>query len=180
MKLGLRRGTVALEPHQPEWERIAAETAEKLRNLLKDTAVDVQHIGSTAIRGICAKPIIDIVVGVTDFQKVLAKNRLLAENGFIFRAQDLPEQYLYVCGGADDRTHHIHVVRYGSDAWNDYINMRDYLNCHKADAEAYAALKTALAAQYPDDRETYTAEKSTLIQEILAKAKRWRSEQPDR
>ena len=52
MKPGLRRGTVVLVPHQPEWERIAAETAAKLRDILKDTAVDVQHVGSTAIRDI--------------------------------------------------------------------------------------------------------------------------------
>ena len=180
MKPGLRRGTVVLVPHQPEWERIAAETAAKLRDILKDTAVDVQHVGSTAIRDICAKPIIDIVVGVTDFQQLLAKNPVLEENGFIFRAQDLPEQYLYVCGGTDDRTHHIHAVLHGSEPWQNYLNMRDYLNCHSADAKAYAALKIALASQYPDDRVRYTAEKHALIQEILAKAKRWRSEQPDR
>ena len=174
MRVGLRRGTVAVVPHDRGWEMLAEQTNAKLRGILKNAAVDVQHIGSTAIRGICAKPIIDIAVGVSDFQQVLARNSVLAENGFIFRNQDFPGQLLYVCGGTDVRTHHIHVVLYGSDQWNDYINMRDYLNCHAEDAQAYEALKLLLAKQYPDDRAAYTEHKSALIQEILEKAKRWR------
>lgn len=178
--IGLRRGTVSVVPHNDEWEILAEQTAVKLRDILKDAAVDVQHIGSTAIRGICAKPIIDIAVGVTDFARILALNPVLAENGFLFRNQDLPGQYLYVCGGTDDRTHHIHAVLYGSEAWENYLNMRDYLNCHAEDAQAYSARKMSLAAQYPDDRAAYTAMKSAMIQEILKKAKAWRQSQPDR
>lgn len=170
MKLGLRRGTVALEPHSSEWERIAQQTIRVLREILQDAAVDIQHIGSTAIRGICAKPIIDIVIGTADFDAVSAKNAALAENGFIFRGQDLPEQYLYVCGENEIRTHHIHVVQYGSVAWNNYINLRDYLNTHPDDAKAYSDWKQSLAKQFPNDRETYTAMKSGMIQEILSKA----------
>ena len=62
--LGLKRGTVALAPHEDGWDRMAAETIRLLKELLGSTAVDIQHIGSTAIAGICAKPIIDIAVGV--------------------------------------------------------------------------------------------------------------------
>lgn len=174
METGLRRGTVKVVPHDPEWERIAQQTIAKLREILQDAAVDMQHIGSTAIRGICAKPIIDIVIGVSDFDAVPAKNDALAAAGFIFRGSDQPEQSLYVWGEGEIRTHHIHVVIYGSEAWHNYINLRDYLNAHPDDARAYSALKTALAEQYPDDRETYTAMKSDMIREMLEKAKQWR------
>ena len=177
MSLGLRRGTVFVEPHNTEWEVNAAETISKLHSILQDVLVDAQHIGSTAIKEIFAKPIIDIVAGVSDFDELLSKNSILEENGFIFRGQDHPRQYLYVCGENDIRTHHIHAVLYDSEEWNNYVDMRDYLNCHKEDAEAYSKLKESLAKQYSDDRETYTALKSDLIGEILSKARCWRKDQ---
>ena len=174
MELGLRRGTVVVEPHNTEWEVIAQQTIAMLRDILGNTIVDVQHIGSTSIKNICAKPIIDIVVGVRTYSDILEQNDILEKNGFIFRGQDVPEQYLYVCGDENTRTHHIHAVIYGSEPWNNYINMRDYLNCHKADAQAYSELKENLAEQYTDDRNAYTELKSGLIAEILEKARKWR------
>ena len=171
MGLGLLRGTVALEPHDPEWEIIAQQTITKLREILQDCAADIQHIGSTAIREIAAKPTIDIVIGVPALPDILAKNDVLAENGFLFRGSDQPEQYLYVCGDQDSRTHHIHAVQYGSEQWENYLYLRDYLNSHPDAAQAYSALKSALAAQYPADRAAYTAHKSSMIREILAKAR---------
>ena len=176
MELGLRRGTVAVEPHDPEWEVSARQTIELLKDILGDTSTDIQHIGSTAVKSICAKPIIDIAVGVAVLDDILEYNSILEENGFIFRGHDLPGQYLYVCGGSDFRTHHIHIVVHDSKEWNNYVNMRDYLNSHEADAAAYSVLKESLAEQYPDDRETYTAMKSDLINDILRKAEAWRME----
>lgn len=174
MSLGLRRGTVLVEPHNTKWEVNAAETISKLHSILQDVLVDAQHIGSTAIKGICAKPIIDIAVGVSDFDELMSKNSILEENGFIFRGQDHPQQYLYICGECDIRTHHIHAVIYDSEEWNNYVNMRDYLNCHLEDAKAYSKLKELLAKKYPEDRETYTVSKSELIGEIIDKAHCWR------
>ena len=179
LKLGLRRGTVAVEPHNSEWETVAQQTVARLREILQNVAIDVQHIGSTAVRGICAKPIIDIIVGVSRFDEILALNGVLEENGFIFRGQDHPGQYLYVCGGDDLRTHHIHAVIHDSEAWKDYVDMRDYLNCHSDDTQVYSELKESLAKRYPADRETYTAMKSELVREILTKAHRWRESMKD-
>ena len=71
MSLGLKRGTVQLEPHDKQWDEAAIQTIKKLKSILGDDAVDIQHIGSTAIPAIKAKPIIDIVVGVTDFEKIM-------------------------------------------------------------------------------------------------------------
>ena len=176
MGLGLRRGTVSVETHRYEWETIASETIDRLRDILPDVLIDAQHIGSTAVRDICAKPIIDIVLGVSGFDALLSKNSILENNGFIFRGSDHPGQFLYVCGEGDFRTHHIHAVIHGSEAWNDYVDMRDYLNCHKEDAKAYSELKELLARQFPEDRETYTDMKSGLIGDILSKARSWRSD----
>ena len=174
MSLGLKRGTVAVEAHKSEWEISAKKCIEDLKKILGDLALDVQHVGSTAIKSICAKPIIDIAIAVSDFDSILSMNKKLEENGFIFRGQDIPGQYLYVCGDEDTRTHHIHVVIHDSNEWNNYINMRDYLNTHEDDARAYSELKESLAKKYPDDRKTYTEKKSDLINEILNKANHWR------
>lgn len=173
MGLGLKRGMVAVEPHRTEWEIAAKQCIGKLNEILQDVALDIQHVGSTAIKNICAKPIIDIAVAVSDFDAILSMNKKLEENGFIFRGQDIPGQYLYVCGDEDTRTHHIHVVIHGSKEWNNYINMRDYLNTHEDDARAYSELKETLAKKYPDDRKTYTEKKSDLINEILSKAEEY-------
>lgn len=127
MQVGLKRGTVAVEPHRLEWETAAQEIIVKLKRILKDDMIDAQHIGSTAIKNICAKPIVDIVVG------------------------DLENNI---------RTHYIHAVIWGQEAWNDYINMRDYLNTHEKEAKEYSELKERLAKKYPEDRIDYTNGKS--------------------
>lgn len=71
MTLGLKRGTVQLEPHDKQWDEIAVQTIKILKAILGDDVIDIQHIGSTVIPAIKAKPIIDIVVGVTDFDRII-------------------------------------------------------------------------------------------------------------
>ena len=87
--LGLRRGTVALYPHETEWEAEAARTIAALRDILGDAASDIQHVGSTAIRSIMAKPIVDIAVEADDFDRVLEKREPLERAGFYYRPGSL-------------------------------------------------------------------------------------------
>ena len=128
--LGLKRGTVELIPHQTVWEEDAAKTILLLKSILNDAAIDIQHVGSTAIKNICAKPIIDIAVGVNSFNSIKPYIGLLEENGIIFRKEDVERQLLFVIGDfeKDIRTHYIHFVEWDSAEWNNYINFRDYLN----------------------------------------------------
>lgn len=176
VSIGLKRGTVTVQPHRIEWDIAAQEAISRLKNILKDDVVDVQHIGSTSVKSICAKPIIDIVVGVESFDRIMIHNKELMTNGIIYRREDYLGQHLYVCGDVakDIQTHFIHVVIWGQKAWNDYINMRNYLNSHKEKAKEYSDLKERLASAYPEDRQLYTAGKSTLIENILRSAKEWR------
>lgn len=175
MSLGLQRGYVSLESHSIEWETSALVMIETLKNNLKNVLVDAQHVGSTSIKSIPAKPIIDIVVGVSDFEKLMNCNDILLEHGIVYRGQDQPDQHLYVCGDfqREIRTHHIHAVIYGGKAWTDYLNMRDYLNTHEDEAMEYSRLKEELANQYPNDREAYTNGKHDFIVNILKKAEEW-------
>lgn len=175
MPIGLKRGCVALLPHDPDWEAQAQETVRLLKEVLGADAVDIQHVGSTSIRGIYAKPILDISVGCQDFAAILAHNDALREKGVVFRRQTETE-LLYVCGdfARDTRTHHIHVVRYGGCEWNDYLNFRDYLNSHDDDAQAYSRLKQELLKEFAQNREGYTAAKAPFIDRVLQAARIWR------
>ncbi|MEE3451193.1 MAG: GrpB family protein [Acutalibacteraceae bacterium] len=168
MSIGLKRGTVLLEDHQPEWDISAQQTIRTIKSILQENAVDICHVGSTSIKSIPAKPIIDIAAGVIDLDAVLAKKEELAEKNIIFRFEERPEHLLFVCGDFenDSRTHHIHVVLYNSKEWNDYINFSDYLNQNENAAQEYAALKKELAKKYPNDRIAYTNGKSRFIQKI--------------
>lgn len=178
MILGLKRGTVELLPHDAAWEENAAQIIEKLKTVLGTTARDIQHIGSTAIRSVCAKPIIDLVIGVDGFEDILEKKNILERIGVIYRGQDHPGQHLFVMGdfSADTRTHHIHVVLFGGEIWENYINFRDYLNAAPEKAAAYNALKQELLQDHANDRGGYTGGKQVLIDRLLLEAKAWRAE----
>ena len=176
MELGLKRGTVELQPHQKSWEENADQTISVLKRVLGSAAVDIQHIGSTAIKGICAKPIIDLVIGVHAFEDILSMTSALEEIGVIYRGQDHPGQHLFVMGDfeADTRTHHIHVVIFESAEWVNYLNFRDYLNTHPEKAYEYDVLKRDLVERYSLDRGKYTSGKQTFIDRFLKEAKIWR------
>lgn len=146
-----------------------------LRSALKDDAADIQHVGSTAIKGIHAKPIIDIAVGMRDFSLVPDYIPVLESLGIHYRKQDVQEQHLFVMGEGDIRTHHIHFVEWNDAAWNNYVNFRDYLNAFPEKALEYDALKQRLAAENQNDRGSYTGGKQTLINQLLWEAKLWRS-----
>lgn len=178
MEIGLRRGTVVVEPHKIEWEIAAQKIISNLKDILKDDIIDVQHIGSTAIKSICAKPIVDIVVGVSSFDRIIKHNDDLMKNGIVYHKQYPLNQYLYVVGDLEKNihTHYIHVVIWGKEAWNNYINMRDYLNTHEKEAKEYSNLKELLAQKYPENRIAYTNGKSTFIEKILLLANKWREQ----
>ena len=175
----MKRGTVYLEPHQEAWERASEETISTLKSILGSIAPDIQHIGSTSIRTISAKPIIDIAVAVNDYELILSKRDVLEKADIVFRFDERPDQLLFVMGDfeKDTRSHHVHVVLYGSDEWNNYINFRDYLNSSIEAANEYEAVKIRLAEQYPDDRIAYTDGKQEVINKLLEEARVWKRKQ---
>ena len=169
MSLGLKRGIVQLEPHDNNWDKIAHQTINTLYSILGCDVVDIQHIGSTSIQMIKAKPIIDIVVGVIDFNKVLSHNEQLQQEGIFYRGIDLNQQMLYVMGNIDEdiRTHHIHIVKWNENEWKDYVYFRDYLNKNNDIALQYQKLKEELESKYANDRCAYTSGKKDFIDMIL-------------
>lgn len=172
--IGLKRGTVELEPHQKEWDKNAENTVRLLKQLLGDIALDIQHIGSTAICSIHAKPIIDIAVAVRDLNDILAYVEVLKQHNIIFRGEIVAGELLFIMGDNYMRTHHIHIVKWNGTQWNNYINFRDYLNAYPEKAMMYDACKQKLAMQFSNDRKSYTAGKEEIIQHLLAEARIWK------
>lgn len=173
--LGLKRGTVELVSHQPQWRATAQQTIATLKSILGTAAVDVQHVGSTAIDGICAKPIIDLAVAVRALEDIKPYIPILAEEGIQYRKEDVAEQLLFVIGEGEWRTHHIHVVQWNGTAWHNYLNFRDYLNAVPEKAKQYEACKMELADRFSQDRASYTAGKQALIDCLLQEARQWRA-----
>lgn len=176
--IGLKRGAVVLCEHENEWEIEAQNTIFRLKKILGNVAKDIQHVGSTSILSIKAKPIIDIAVAVDDFNDILALEKELKAAGFYFRPKsELGEQLLFASGSLYDntgelQTHFIHVVKTGSIDWINYINFRDYLNSTPSAAKEYENLKVSLVQKIPIDsgREEYTKGKHDFIVHTLKKA----------
>lgn len=183
MAIGLKRGEVALYDHEIEWELNATKTIDKLKEIFGDVAVDIQHIGSTSIVHIKAKPIIDIAVAVRDFDDVLALSPILENEGFFFRGREGKERQPvfqcgeYVSGEKDMRllTHYIHIIKADSQQWHNYINFRDYMNACPTAANKYEALKLSLAKENKDngDLHNYHMGKQDYISEMIQIARLW-------
>jgi len=173
--IGLKKGTVKLIPHETEWEAEAQRTVARLQAILGPVIRDIQHVGSTAIPAIKAKPIIDIAVAVEDFADVLAREKEMNDFGFYYRPNaGLEEQILFASGSyyegtGDIQTHFIHIVPVGSKSWKHYIHFRDYMNSHPEAAKAYEDLKVSLEAktQHDPGRERYLQGKHDFILSIL-------------
>lgn len=170
MSIGLKHGEVILENHHIEWEEYAKKIISILKNILGDDALGIEHIGSTSLPSIKAKPIIDIAVGVKKLDLILSFNDVLNENGFIFRESDHEEQLLYTVKAKlnpDIAKSYIHVVTFNSKAWKNYLSFRDYLLKNEDAAKRYETLKIKLAEKYRNDRKSYTSSKQKFIDEIL-------------
>ncbi len=165
--LGLERYTVALKPHDTRWAKLFEMERLRLKSILGDE-VDVQHIGSTAIPGLGAKPILDIGVGVEDFDAAFAFVEPLEALGYTFRGeQGIPRRHYFVKGSPENRTHHLHMLERTNTEWRKLLFFRDYLCAHPEALGQYQKLKTQLAKQFPKDREAYTDGKYAFIQNIL-------------
>lgn len=176
MSIGLKCGTVELQIHDPQWDINAIETIKKLSNILGDVAIDIQHIGSTAIPHIKAKPIIDIAVAVRDFESVMPFIKHIESVGFEYRPEDDDDWKLYfVRRGVNGTTttHHIHVVCVDNVHWKDFILFRDFLNHNYSVAEGYEAIKISLMDKYKNDRIQYTNGKHNFVAQTLKAAQVW-------
>ena len=164
---------IFLVPHDDQWKDSFNEIEEMLTGLLSDQTVDrISHIGSTAIQGIWAKNIIDVMVEVSQSADMKDIAQILEENGFTVMSAEANRISLnkgYTENGFADKVYHIHL-RYTVD--NDELYFRDYLNEHPDVAKEYEALKFRLWKQYEHNRDAYTDAKTDFISKWTAEARK--------
>lgn len=177
--IGLKRGTVKLLPHNKKWKSLFEKEKKLLQRTFGKTIISIEHIGSTAIPGIPAKPIIDMNVAVESLEVARDMKEKFEKLRYKYRPfkpghtkEDLKDQELYVKGPEAKRTHHAHVTVYGSNYWNNDLIFRNYLRKNPTRAKQYARLKKVLASKHAGDRGTYTKSKAKFILETIKMAQR--------
>jgi len=165
---------VELVAYDHQWPAQFVAEAIRLRALVaSDGVIAIEHIGSTAIPGLRAKPIIDILMIVPSLPqaRLLLPDRLQAL-GYAFWADNPKTDRLFFVKGlppaGPGRTHHVHVAEPGSEPLLS-LRFRDHLRSHPEQAQRYVQLKDELALRHHSDREAYTAAKTTFVQEILSR-----------
>lgn len=164
---------VALVAHDPGWAQLFEAERGRLLALFPQQLLGVEHVGSTAIDGMPAKPVIDVLAGVASMDVADALTGALLASGYTTSAEfnsTLIDRRWFMRWAAGRRTHHLHVVVHHSDEWHRRLRFRDVLKADPVLAGRYASLKKTLALQYPADREAYTAAKTAFVLEVLGRA----------
>jgi GrpB-like predicted nucleotidyltransferase (UPF0157 family) len=167
---------VEIVPYDAAWPGLFRQLATSLRSALGDRARRIDHIGSTAVPHLDAKPIIDVQISVADLEPVDDYRYALTDLGFVFRADNPDRTKRYFRESPGQRRTHIHVRRYGSLSEQLALVFRDYLRAHPTDARRYAEHKRELAARFVEDRAGYTDAKDPYVWEIMRVATRWSQE----
>lgn len=156
----------------PAWPAAFAREARRISASLSPLQAVLHHIGSTAIRGIHAKPIIDMLLVVPDVWALDHRGEDMRALGYEAMGEfGIPgRRYFRKSDAAGRRTHHVHAFESGSPHVQRHLAFRDYMNSHASAAQAYGVLKQTLAATFPRDIEAYVAGKNSFIQEHEAKA----------
>jgi GrpB-like predicted nucleotidyltransferase (UPF0157 family) len=168
MPLGLESGTVRVVPYDSNWPSLFAAEAERVRRLFSDAGlvVALEHTGSTAVPGLAAKPILDILAGYPEDALASEYIEILERADYVHRGeQGIPGREFFRRG--DPRSYHVHLTAIGGTFWRDHLNFRDRLRADIALRDAYAALKHDLASRFPRDREAYIEGKTAFVKAVL-------------
>lgn len=166
---------IDIAPYDPNWPALFEQEAARLRAALGDEPIaGLEHFGSTAIPGLAAKPIIDILIAVPSLDAARADfPQKLRSLDYVFWSENPRTDRMFFVKGmppyGKKRTHHVHVTEPAGELWQ-RLKFRDYLRDHSDEAARYEALKRNLAAEHKTDREAYTAAKSAYVEDVMRKA----------
>lgn len=168
---------VRIVPPDPAWPAMFADEARRLHAALRAFDVEVHHIGSTAIRDIMAKPVIDILLLVDDLDRLDVHADRLRALGYEAKGEfGIPARRYFRRDSAQGiRTHQVHGFERGSVGAARHLAFRDYMNAHPVAAQAYSALKHRLAGEFPNDMAAYIDGKSAFVKSHEALALCWRA-----
>ncbi|MEB4858359.1 GrpB family protein [Priestia megaterium] len=169
--LGLERGLVKLEPYNDKWSKLFDEERELLSSRLKELIIAIEHVGSTSIEGLFAKPIIDIAIGVSSLDIIKELKEKVKTLGYVEVPVSIDGKHVFAKYKEKKITHFLHVMIYNQNLWVDQISFRDYLRSDFDAKIEYVKLKEKLANKYPNDVISYTNEKKKFVDDILKRAK---------
>ena len=165
---------IRVVPYDPFWEAAYDNEAQKISSILKDVLVDIYHIGSTAVKGLHAKSIIDIMPVVTNISLVDKYNEEFVAIGYECMGEFGIEGRRYFRKGGDNRTHQVHIFEQSNRKDIDrHIAVRDFLRAHPDIALEYGELKMKQAYRFPEDIEGYCAGKDAFVKQLEKDALRW-------
>jgi GrpB-like predicted nucleotidyltransferase (UPF0157 family) len=158
---------VTLVDHDPGWAGSFESERAALSELFDGRAVAIEHVGSTSVPGLCAKPIVDVMIGLPELELSEEEIAAMERLGYEFKGEHRPGRLLFV---KQPRTHHVHVVEHGSEGWKRQLAFRDALRSDAVERERYDTLKRRLAAE-GHAVETYGELKTPFIREVEARAR---------
>lgn len=153
------------------WPRQFEEVAQALRAVMPTSEADLEHIGSTAVPGLCAKPVLDLLLGVAALEQAEALIPALAGIGFRYRPEheaQIPQRRYFVRDAGHGPRVHLHAVVRGGTLWMQHLRFRDRLRENGEWRSAYAQLKRRLAEEHASDKAAYTEAKAPFIRDVLA------------
>lgn len=172
--MGNGKREVVLAGYDPRWPGMYEEERVLILRATGDRLIAIEHIGSTAIAGLSAKPIIDILAGVRRLSDADTGIEALRGIGYGYVPEyeaQLPERRYFRKGPEGARTHHLHIVEYGERLWRELLLFRDYLRAHPETATQYRDLKQGLVKRLGHDKRAYTEAKTTFVEGVLAEAR---------
>ena len=165
----MRGKPVIVTEYDPSWPELFRREAELIYAVLEGVGIRIEHMGSTAVPGLQAKPVIDIMIGVSSIEQADSCVPFIEGTGYLYRPEhedSMPERRYFERSGSEI-DYHVHMVVFESKFWKEHIFFRDYLRENPEAAEQYADLKEELAEKFRDNREAYTNGKAEFIQGIL-------------
>lgn len=168
---------ITIVDYDPRWPLWYAEEEKSLRAALAPLQVVLEHIGSTAVPGLAAKPLLDISAGLADREEIHNYRSALQALGYVeFPIDPMFERRLFCKGPYNEGSHHLHVTTHGTPVWAEPILLRNYLRVHPAMATAYAQVKRDAAARHQNDLNGYHDQKSEFITNLMAQASVWQQQ----
>jgi len=173
---------VEVVPHNPQWRDAFAAEAKQIGAALGENVVAIHHIGSTAIPGIYAKPVVDLLIVVRVITEVDGRSSAMESLGYEVLGEYgiSGRRYFRRDNREGIRTHNVHAFETGSHEVERHLAFRDYMIAHPADAQRYSELKRKLAGEHPQSFDGYMDGKDDFIKEIDRRAARWHASQSGR
>lgn len=169
---------VRIVDYNQAWPTLAAAECHRIKEALGDVAIRVEHVGSTAVPDLAAKPILDLQVSVDAISPRIRYVEPLGRLGYLFvPAPESPDLHFFAKPHQRPRTHHLHVCAAGSTTEFRHLAVRDFLRAHADEAERYATLKRQVVLRHPQDRLAYIAGKNDYVVALEARAVKWAREQ---